>query len=157
MCLTVKPTIIVDIDGTVALSKRDPAEAEAAGVNCRPWFEATAEQILNDTPHKPIVALVRMLCTYYIVAFITGREERSRGATVAWLMRYDLWGDSSVLMMRRNDDDRPDEVVKLEQYMKYRGYLSPACAVHYVIEDRTCCANMWRKAGLLCLDVAGNE
>ena len=149
-----KPAIIVDIDGTVALSKPDRAEAEAANVNYRPWFEATLEQVLLDTPHVRIVDLLVMLSRTHALVFITGREERSWSATQAWLVRQGLWDNSCRLFCRKNGNTRDDVAVKEELYW---AYVSPTYDVKYVFDDRRCCADMWRGLGLLCLDVAGNE
>lgn len=49
------------------------------------------------------------------IIFASGRNERSRDATIAWLDRKNFWcADSSKLYMRKADDFRSDDIVKDE-------------------------------------------
>jgi thiamine monophosphate synthase len=53
------------------------------------------------------------LATDHEVVYLTGRPERTRGDTEAWLSRYGL--PAGRLLMRRDTDRRPSAVMKLGQ------------------------------------------
>lgn len=132
--------IIVDIDGTLA--------------NCShrlhhlPNWDAFFGAMADDQPIWPVIELA---CVYYTegwpVILCSGRPEKYRKVTEAWLSTYDVM--YSVLYMRPDGDHRPDTQVKrdiLNQIRKEDIY-NPVLA----IDDRPSIVQMWREEGLICL------
>lgn len=140
---------IVDIDGTLAQrGTRDPYDFEAAG---------------DDVPNPLVVRLIHRLASSGVtIAYFTGREERTkdeistREITQHWLDRH--VSIDGPLYMRRHGDYRRDAEVKsemLEAFFTERKYQKSD--ILCVLDDRKQVVEMWRREGLLCLDVAGNE
>lgn len=129
--------IIVDIDGTVAHmnGKRGPFDWKKVDV---------------DDPDEHVLNLVRSLSTVYKVIFMSGRDESCRDLTSNWLDVY-YGKEYEGLFMRKESDNRPDEIVKtelFEQHVKDKYY------VEGVFDDRNKVVNMWRnQLGLKCLQV----
>ena len=85
---------------------------------------------------------------------MTGRMEQARRQT-------ELWLDANVdftpvaLLMRADDDYRPDSIVKRELY---ETHVKDKYDIIGVIDDRASVVRMWREElGLTVLDVAGND
>ncbi|MEO3973800.1 hypothetical protein [Streptomyces sp. CAU 1734] len=102
-----RPLAIFDLDGTLA----DTAHRQRF-LDRRPrdWnaFFAAAPQ---DPPLPPGVALCRESAVECDIVYLTGRPERCRNDTLAWLADQEL--PEGELLMRRNDDRRPARVTKL--------------------------------------------
>lgn len=129
---------IVDIDGTLALlGDRSPFNMA---------------QVHRDKPNEPVVAVVRALSRDFKIVLVSGRDERSRGATEAWMKHWNVPFDA--LYMRRDKDFRPDEVVKAQILERD---LLPAYDIIGVIDDRQKVVDMWRARGLTCLQVAPGD
>ena len=129
-------TILVDIDGTIALRKdRGPFEWDRVG---------------EDIPNYAIIELVLALHNArYEIVFISGRSSICRNATNIWLSQHVPIPHQ--LIMRNDGDYRPDEIIKKELVETYFPDLS---LILFVIDDRTKVVNMWRKGlGLVCLQV----
>ncbi|NSC25048.1 hypothetical protein FM076_29375 [Streptomyces albus subsp. chlorinus] len=102
------PVVVFDLDGTLAdvrhrlpLLQRRPRDWEA--------FFAAA---VHDPPLAEGVALAREKAREGELAYVTGRPERCRADTLAWLREQDLPGDR--LLMRAERDRRPARVAKPE-------------------------------------------
>ena len=132
--------VIVDIDGTLALrAGREPFQ----------W-----DLLMTDTPNEPVVCLVRaMSLAGHEVVFLSGRHERLREATERWLdENVGVPGD---LLMRQNDDTRPDFEVKSDLF---RSNLRLRSDFFLVLDDRYQVVQMWRNLyGLCCLQVADGD
>jgi hypothetical protein len=137
-------TILCDIDGVIAdcthrlsFIKRDSPDWDA--------FFAACEE---DEPMKPMIEFLQELELVFRISYVTGRPERTRNKTIAWLKAHDLpWDEkTSMLWMREDGDHRPDFEIKLEIF---RNYVHSQIAA--VIEDRDQVVQMWRELGLLCL------
>lgn len=102
-----RPLAVVDIDGVVADVRHRLRYVER---NPKDWdaFFAAAE---HDQPHPEGVAVVQRLAQDHDVVFLTGRPERLRAGTRAWLRRHGL--DGHRLMMRPEGDRRPAAQVKV--------------------------------------------
>jgi phosphoglycolate phosphatase-like HAD superfamily hydrolase len=103
--------IVFDIDGTLA-----NIEHRLDYVRCKPknWpaFEAG---IPNDKVNEPVAEAFHALkAAGNTIIFASGRNERSRGATMTWLQDNNLWDYRSKLYMRKADDYRGDDIVKNE-------------------------------------------
>lgn len=135
---TSKPkAVIVDIDGTVAkMNGRNPYEWQRVG---------------EDLPVKEIIELVWMLYELgHEVLFTSGRKDLCRELTDDWLnLNYE--NVNYELFMRKADDNRPDDIVKLEIFNEK---IRDNYDVRYVLDDRDQVVRMWRSLGLTCLQVA---
>jgi predicted kinase len=131
--------VIVDIDGTVALmdGKRTPHEYDKVSL---------------DSPNWPVINLVKMMRTVgHEILFTSGRKDSCRDDTVQWLKDYVFFDGGFRLVMRKHEDNRPDNVVKLEIFNQlYRDEFN----VKLVLDDRDQVVRMWRSLGLTCLQVA---
>jgi hypothetical protein len=139
---TFKPTVIFDIDGTLA----DPTHRRHHVSGKKDW-EAFFSELEGDAPIEPVFKLFHAMqkAGYYTV-IVTGRPERYRFNTANWLMKHGI--SVFKLYMRKNDDLRQDSVIKsdiLDQIIA-DGY-SP----FLVIDDRQSVVDMWRSRGLVCL------
>ena len=127
--------LIVDIDGTVACkSDRSPYDYS---------------RVMEDTPHTDIISLLQTLAIKYRIWFVTWREETCKDETTAWLAEH-IPFKYSFLKMRSLWDTRWDQIVKHEiaQQIVKDWYIAA------VFDDRNRVVDMWRKAGIRCLQVA---
>lgn len=132
---------IVDVDGTLALNAhRNPYN----------WKDAAADQ-----PNEPVVMAVQALAAHpnvdAIIA-ISGRPEQARPLTEKWLDAHDIPFDA--LLLRADGDNRADAVVKEDAF---RALVAPRYSVLGVVDDRTKVVRMWRRLGLICLQVAEGD
>jgi hypothetical protein len=137
--------IICDLDGSLALiGPRNPYDAAKCEV---------------DTLNWPVAATVHALRNAgYRVIFMSGRKECDRKPTVDWIRKNMLSGVCGwvecvdyELFMRETDDNRPDNVVKVELFEKY---VKPRYDVLLTLDDRKKVVRAWRDAlGLVCLQV----
>ena len=135
-------TVIVDIDGTVALRE---------GENPRGPFDY--DRVGEDTPNAPVIAVVEALAaTGRDIVFLSGREAvpGCREDTLAWIKRH-IAIPKIELHMRAEGDRRRDSIVKRELYEAHLAGREVLC----VIDDRDQVVRMWREElGLTCLQVA---
>lgn len=137
---------VVDIDGTIADIGHRIHFINGVNGEKKEWtrfFNAMNE----DSPIRPICALVGALASKYKIVYLTGRPSSHRGDTVSWLTNHCL--PTGTLIMRKVGDHRPDYMVKKELYetqvIPFVGRAS------LVIEDRDQVVEMWRGLGLTCL------
>ncbi|MGE0714481.1 MAG: HAD family acid phosphatase [Alphaproteobacteria bacterium] len=142
--------VIFDIDGTLS----DVAHRRhlLAGPGRKDWAEFF-RRMADDPPRPHIVTLARMLHgagARLILA--SGRFERHRATTVAWLTTHaGDWLAERPLFLRADNDHRSDDVVKVEYLEKMRAAgFDPVMAV----DDRDRVVRAWRAAGLVCLQCA---
>lgn len=154
---------IFDIDGTLAdcshrLHFIEPADNATftydGKLEFNPDWESFYRDCVNDKPIAPTVELLRALQEYGAnIIYITGRPCKYMNETIQWLVKYT---DSPVkgLYMRKNDDHRPDYIVKKEIYETQIKPNLKNESVWGVFEDRKQCVDMWRSLGLTCYQVA---
>lgn len=131
------PAIIVDLDGTLAeLGDRNVFDA------------ARCELDTLNPAVSSVVAALRAANPELQVIACTGRSEKHRDVTVAWL---DTHCAVDLLLMRPDGDQRPDFVVKRELFIEH---VEPQFCVSIVFEDRDGVVAMWRDLGLDCFQVA---
>ncbi len=133
--------VICDLDGTLCLfeGKRGPYETEKAGDDD---INPAVQTLLNDwrgTHEYPII-------------FMSGRDSKYREITEAWLKKHDF-GDG-ILLMRPAGDTRKDYIVKEELY---QAHIQRNYNICYVLDDRQQVVDMWRRNGLVCLQVAEGD
>lgn len=131
--------VLSDLDGSLCLMKdRSPYDTE---------------KVIEDLPHKPVVDLVNLLHeTGKKIIFVSGRKEAARAKTLEWFDKHlDFSVRSSDLLMRSDDDNRSDDIIKLELYRKH---IEGKFNVDFILDDRTKLVNAWRKeAKLPCFQV----
>lgn len=130
-------TVLVDIDGTVAL------------MGARSPFDET--RVHEDRPNHPVIHVVRaMRLAGHRVVFLSGRTAGCYRETADWL-RTHVIPDFDALHMRPVGDGRKDAVVKAELFDEHvRDNYDVTC----VLDDRSQVVDMWRAMGLTVLQVA---
>lgn len=145
---TLPKCVICDLDGT------------AAWMNGRSPFDYT--KVDTDNADFRMVQLLTALAEQDVhIVFLTGREgsDECREHTIMWIKKFfghlksqKLDGVSYkwTLIMRPQNDYRPDNIIKKELFDKHvAGKYDPIC----VFEDRDKVVKMWRDTGLLCCQV----
>jgi len=136
-----------DIDGVVADVRHRLAYLERRPKDWDGFFAAAR----HDGAHDEGLALVRRLAQDHDVVFLTGRPQRLRRDTLAWLVRHDLGGHR--LVMRPASDRRPAAVVKLEQLRQ----LAQGRHVAVVVDDDPVVLQACRDAGYVTLHADWEE
>ena len=148
----VTPTVIVDIDGTMAnIEHRLPLIRKGGHTD----WERFQRECIDDEPIVDTIKIVQCLRTWFIVTLVTGRMEFVRPQTKEWLEKHSVPYDN--LFMRSDGDTRPDFEVKkdiLEQdIIPIFGKENIMCA----IDDRQQVVDMWRREGIMCWQVADGD
>jgi len=130
-------TILVDIDGTVAL------------MDGRSPYDMT--RVRHDRPNHAVIEAVRaMHAAGFRIVFCSGRTDDGREDTAAWLDRH-VGVPYEALHMRVTGDQRKDSIVKAEIFdREIRGRYH----VVAVFDDRDQVVRMWRALGLTVFQVA---
>lgn len=105
---------MIDIDGVVADVRHRLHLIESRPKHWDQFFAASAD----DPPLDAGVALVLELAADHDVVWLTGRPERNRKLTQAWLAAQGL--PDRPLLMRRDRDFRPAREAKREQLRRLR-------------------------------------
>lgn len=130
--------IIVDIDGTLALSR-----------GIRSPYDGT--RLMEDVPFLHIVTLVKILAEAgHWVIFMSGREDKWMSDTRQWLSEVAGLPSDGAFFMRRTGDMRPDVIIKRELY---EANILGKYDVRYVIDDRPVVCAGWRDIGLVVLQL----
>lgn len=152
--MNVPPTVIVDLDGTVALHVlpdggllRHHHDYRAVG-----W----------DLPNPPVITtVVALRDAGHQIIFCSGRpvhDDRGRdiGAlSYGWLAKHlGSWALDCPLFMRAAGDKRPDDIVKREIYQRF---IQDRYDVVLALDDRDRVVAMWRSLGVTCLQVAPGD
>lgn len=141
-----RPVAVFDLDGTLALIEHRLHFIERKPKDWNAFFAACAD----DAPNVPLVRVAEALAAHGMEIWVaTGRSDAVRAKTRAWFTQHEVPCDR--LMMRAAHDRRADWVLK-------RSWLTsgqiPVARVQMVFEDRARVVQMWREAGLTCLQVA---
>ncbi|GGO87678.1 phosphatase domain-containing protein [Wenjunlia tyrosinilytica] len=132
-----RPLAVFDLDGTLADTRHRLHHLERRP---RDWnaFFAAAE---HDAPLAEGVALALASAEECEIQYVTGRPERCRRDTEAWLARHGL--PRGRVWMRRNDDRRPARVTKPELLRA----LARSRAVRLVADDDELVCDAYERAG----------
>jgi hypothetical protein len=103
-----RPVAVVDIDGVVADVRPRLVHLESTPKDWDAFFDTCSE----DPALPQGIALALALRHEHDVIWLTGRPERTRAATEAWLRRHGL--PSTPMFMRAEGDRRPARQTKLE-------------------------------------------
>jgi hypothetical protein len=145
------PVIIADIDGTVAINDGHRGHFD--------WHKVGL-----DKPNEAVCELVKELCQWTEIIFMSGRMEQCREQTAAWIEQHIVarqWPANysmhveNKLFMRADGDNRADDIVKRELY---DAHIAGRYKVRFVLDDRDKVVRMWREdLGLTCLQVAPGD
>jgi hypothetical protein len=102
----VRPIAVFDLDGTLSDAGHRQHFLERRPRDWDAFFAAA----VHDPPLTEGVALALSSAEECEVVYVTGRPERCRRDTLAWLEQHGL--PLGRLFMRRNDDRRPARFVK---------------------------------------------
>jgi hypothetical protein len=136
---------IFDLDGTLAVIDHRLHHVR----NGKRDWDSFFAGIGDDALAQPIARILDALVDDAAILLCSGRPEKCRAATVAWLEKHELAYDA--LYMRADGDHRPDHVVK-SQILD--GILADGFEPFVVIDDRQSVVDMWRERGLACLQCA---
>lgn len=140
---------LFDIDGTLSdLTHRLP-HIQKQPKDWNSFFAACAA----DQPIGHMIELARIILDAgHTVVFVSGRSDSIRVATERWLA--DHVGVFFPLYMRKADDHRDDDIIKVELLALIRADgFEPIMA----FDDRTRVVKAWRAAGIPCLQVAEGD
>ena len=141
--------IIFDLDGTLA----DIEYRRHLVTNGNTDWDKFYKLCVNDAPNMPVVEIYKTLqkSGKYTMAILSGRGEIAKKETTEWLkenyIKYDI------LKMRPKGDYTPDEILKLGWLKELQEEEMIIC----VFDDRQKVVDMWRKQGLICLQVAKGD
>ena len=150
------PLAVFDLDDTLAhtahrahiLEQEFPSESEKWDT----FFDACDK----DSPNYHMLLLLHacIRSEMYRVEIWTGRSERVRSKTEAWLKRYmvDYPEESITLRMRAEGDIRRHDTEVKQDWLAIEGDL-PAVA----FDDRNSVVAWWREQGVLCCQVKDND
>lgn len=129
--------IICDIDGTLALfGDANPYDRD----------------FMQDKINMPVRGIVTLYNKYHQVILLSGRMDKYREVTEAWLKANKVPYDH--LFMRKSEDVRKDSIIKKELYEEN---INGKYNVRFVLDDRNQVVDMWRSLGLTCLQVAPGD
>ena len=146
--------VIFDLDGTLAIDKHREHFLLLPEKDWDAYFDACD----GDDPNRPILDVVNLfrqcneLSEKHRVEIWTGRNERVRDKTIAWLKAHDVSYDA--LRMRGADDFRKDTEVKGDWLASCR---AEGRVPDIVFDDRNSVVNWWREQGITCCQVAEGD
>jgi FMN phosphatase YigB (HAD superfamily) len=146
---TKEKAIIIDLDGTLF-----NVDHRAHFMETRPKnYDQFEAGIVDDTLNQWCYDLIQLYRKAdYNIIILTGRHERSRNVTKDVLNKYNVSYEH--LFCAKDDDDRADETIKHEIYVRE---IQPLYDVAFVVEDRKRVVKMWREIGVTCLQCAEGD
>ena len=133
----VRPLSVVDIDGVLADVRHRLHHLERRPKDWRGFFAAAPQDPLLTTGRDIVVRLAEV-CE---VVYLSGRPERCRGDTDAWLARHEL--PAGELLLRPHGDSRPAKELKVEVLRR----LSQRAPVTVLVDDDPAVLAAARAAG----------
>jgi len=140
--------IITDLDGTIAL---DTGRAQECLHSGKKDWDAYYDRCDEDKPNEKIISMLNSFRDKYLW-ILSGRVNKTRSVTEAWLARHGLEFDH--LVMRADGDHTDDHRLKLSWAQSF-GFTPQR--VWFILEDRDRMVQAWRDAGYTCLQVARGE
>mgnify|MGYP001496192693 CR=1 FL=1 len=104
-----RPYAVLDIDATLSDVRHRLHHIRRRPKDWDAFFAAAGD----DPPLAEGVSVAATLAQDHEIVYLTGRPERIRAVTEAWLRRYGL--PPGRLLMRRDNDRRPSAVMKLSR------------------------------------------
>ena len=138
--------IVVDLDGTLCNSAHRDHLAVA-----KLWDEFHSA-LKFDEPWPDIATLIRTMASSHCIIGVTGRNEKYRMQTYAWLHKHKVWIET--LLMRPQFDFTSDHVLKPEMLIEELNRTGRSIDdVLFILEDRDKVVEAWRNLGLRCWQV----
>ena len=138
---------IFDVDGTLMNINHRRKFVSGDQKDWKSFFDYMEFDTINDHVFQMAHALHN---DGYVIIVCSGRNEKHRAITEKQLAFGKF--DYQALMMRADDDYRPDWEVKREMLAEIRNSgFDPKISV----DDRPSVVKMWRDHGLTCFDVGG--
>lgn len=140
--------VIIDLDGTLADIR---VRLKHLSGNKKDWksFNKTIE---TDELHEWCREIILRFSTDHKIIIVSGRTDDLKKETEAWLKKYDV--PYHYIFMRKSNDFRPDNLIKLEIYEKE---IRDKFKVIFVLDDRQKVVDMWRAEGLVVLQCAPGD
>lgn len=144
------PTIIFDIDGTLADVSKRVKYLQGEKKDRNKFYD----DVKDDEVIKPIADLLCAVGNSYHPFFqmvcVTARPERTWYDTVRWL-KEKAGFEPYRIFMRNDDDDRPEAEVKrdLVEFLRREGY-----PIVLAIANRDEIVKMYRNMGIPCCQVS---
>lgn len=133
--------MVFDIDGVLADVSHRLHHLAKKPKDWNAFFSAAPA----DPPLPQGIELARQLAQEHKLAYVTGRPERLRRPTIAWLERHDL--PRGRLFMRRSGDFRPARSAKVDVLRD----LHRTSPVHVVVDDDAAVVAAMKDAGFSAL------
>lgn len=151
-----KKIVIVDIDGTLTVMDKRLEEAlRDPNTDLDKLYKIKDKLNFTNEPKPEIIELVHLLSWQYEIVFCTGRRcEKFQETSELLLKFFGLDFGMICIMMRKNDDYRPDSEVKPSLLKLHNIELEN---IAFVLEDRVSVVKAWRDLGLTCLQVAPGD
>ena len=128
---------VVDIDGVLADVRHRLRHVQSRPKNWDAFFaEASGDEVLAEGLERS-----RELADAHALVYLTGRPERCRDDTLAWLTRHGF--PSGELVMRPDTDRRPARFFKLSEIRR----LSRKQEVSVVVDDDQAVVDVLRDEG----------
>jgi len=143
-------TVIVDLDGTLALNIHRYHFIDRSNGQKADW-ESYFDACAKDLPNIPVIESIKSLkSSGYRIHIFSARGDVVRNKTIQWLSKYNVPYDQ--LTMRKMDSFTPDEELKKSWLIScYPNYKEEILCV---FDDRDKVVKMWRSMGLSCFQVA---
>lgn len=142
------------------------------GKKWKPRWDKFEDACDLDTPIQPVIDRWNEQITLGMMnvhQIWSGRSERVRDKTMAWLDQHLLCFNPNQLKMRPIGDSQPDDELKETWLNEYLASMYPRLPIptpenigtiyyrkdpiHYVIDDRPKVVRMWRRRGIFVFDV----
>ena len=142
--------LVVDLDGTLCDSAHREHLARA-----KQWDEFHSK-LLDDSFHADVAHFIKMAANHCSeVLLLTGRNEKYRALTYRWLERSTLPHCVDDLLMRPDNDYRPDTELKpqlLDGWIDTHPHYTHS-DIWLILEDREKVVDNWRDLGYNCWQV----
>lgn len=145
--------VIIDLDGTLANNIHRVHFVNKYDVTTIKDWDSFYAGIPKDYPNPWCKELVKMYWQNgYEIIFVTGRPEKFRKQTEAWLLEHvSFYPKSYLLFMRENNCYAKDYKIKKKIYEQN---IEGKYQVDFVLEDRKSVVDMYRKLGITVLQCA---
>lgn len=119
----------------------------------KPDWEKFYDLCGMDKPNVPVIELLATMRHMHEIIIFSGRTEKVRLKTMAWLTHYDV--PYNKLIMRPEFDYTPDDKLKCDWLNRWFPEGSDRRKdILFVLDDRQKVVDMWRAQGLTCFQVA---
>lgn len=158
--------IICDLDGTLF----DVSDRLKILLNCRNEhdYDVFHQAHINDKLYKGVADIIRhyIAMNEYLnkteieitkthIIYVTGRHIKFMGSTINQLIKNYLWTEDCEIRMKSSYKDYTIDFIQkqiddiIEQYSKDK--------IMFVLDDRPATVELYRKAGLLCLQTQNSK